>query len=131
MKEILTEASEKQQFLTFLIKKDRDGKNGLWFVLIFLPSLGNFTIRDSVWRKIEANGLPKDLGTHGPFTLGGKIQLLGGDDASPDEKKYIELVRARGSVGFSIPCGTDAFSTREELFGFLLDIDEGLNKNSW
>ena len=128
MKKVVTESSEKQQFSTFLIKKSRDGKMGLWFVMVHVPSLGNYLTKIPVWRKIEDNGLPRDIGAHGPFILGGDIKLLGGDDSGPKEKEYISQVISLGSVPSTIPYGTSAFNDREQLFNFILSHLSGDSK---
>ncbi len=120
MKKMLIKSSDKQQFYTFLIKKSQNGKMGLWFVMIYVPNLDNYLIKTPVWRKIQDNGLPKDIGAHGSFILGGNIRLLGGDDSGQKEKEYISQVRSLGTVPSTIPCGTNAFKDRENLFRFLM-----------
>jgi hypothetical protein len=69
MKRRIAESSPRQVFSTFLIKKSWDGKMGLWFVLIYLPKTQNITSLPPVWRKIEDNGLPINIGNHLGFTL--------------------------------------------------------------
>ncbi|MFA5934315.1 MAG: hypothetical protein WC827_00295 [Candidatus Paceibacterota bacterium] len=116
MKRFLVRSSKENQFWTFLIKKSRNGKMGLWFVMVYVKSL-NFITLSPVWRKIENNGLPKNIGTHGRFILGGDIKLLGGDDAGSNEKEYISQTTQSGSVKHTLPC--DGFG-REKIFRTLL-----------
>jgi hypothetical protein len=124
MKKATVFSSETQQFSTFLIKKSHNGKMALWFVMIFIPSLNNFVTLPPVWRKIEKNGLPKNIGSHGPYILGGNINLLGSNGAGPNEMAYIEKICRLGSVKWTIKNGTSAFENREALFEFLLSFDK-------
>jgi hypothetical protein len=124
MKKTMALSNDKQQFLTFLIKKSPNGKIGLWFVMIFVPSLGNFTTLSPVRRKIEENGLPKDLGDHVSFTLGGNIKLLGQEGAGPNEMAYVERICQQGLVKWTLRFGTDAFKDRETLFKYLLSVED-------
>jgi hypothetical protein len=117
MKKQTALSSERQQFWTFLVRKSQDGKMGLWFVLIFIPSMKCFTVLNPVWRKIQSNGLPKDLGTHGPFILGGDIKLLGGDDAGSNEKASIRMITSAGCVRMTVPAGMPS-DDREQFFSF-------------
>ncbi len=117
MKKSIALSNDKQQFSTFLIKKSRDGKIGLWFVMIFVPSLGNFTTLSPVRRKIEENGLPSNLGNDGSFILCGDIKLLGLDGSGPNEMAYIEKIRRQGMIKYNISLNT---CSKEELFEWLL-----------
>lgn len=122
MKKILAKYSDKQQFWTFKIKENENKTKALWYVLIVVGSV--FTVLRPVWRKIGANGLPANLGNHGPFTLGGEIRLLNKEGAGPNEIKYFDQVLKDGGIKFTVPAGTNGFSNKEELFGFLASHED-------
>jgi len=123
MKKIIALSSKQLQFYTFLIKKSRNEKMGLWFVMVF-PGLGNRNIFSPVWRKIEENGLPKNLGYDGSFILCGDIKLLGQDGAGPNEMAYVERICQQGLVKWTLRFGTDAFKDKETLFKYLLSVED-------
>jgi hypothetical protein len=119
MKKIITLSSKQLQFYTFLIKKSRNEKMGLWFVMVF-PGLGNRNIFSPVWRKIEENGLPKNLGYDGSFILCGDIKLLGLEGAGPNEMAYIEKIRKQGTIKFMLSLNT---CSKEDMFRWLLSAE--------
>ncbi len=115
------EQMKKMEFWTFLIKKSRNEKMGLWFVMIHIPYLGNlFMVRNPVWRKIETNGLPRNLGYHDQTSLEGKLGLLGLENAEPYEMLYISKVRELGSVPSTVHWVPP--NNQEHFFSFLLRI---------
>ncbi len=112
---------KKKEFWTFLIKRSRNGKMGLWFVMIRMPYFGNiFTVLKPVWRKIEKNGLPKDLGYHEGTLIEDELKLLGLEDAGQYEMLYISKIRELGFVPSTVHWVPP--NNREHFFSFLLRI---------
>ena len=120
MKEAVAKKQDKAkaEFWTFLIKKTRDGKNGLWFVMITNPSLQSARVLPPVWRKIQGNGLPDNLGKFSSIPITGEIKLLGGEDAGGYEKQFIKRIQGKGFVRGYVPHGS--FIGREDFFNIML-----------
>jgi hypothetical protein len=111
----------RMEFWTFLIKKNKNGKMGLWFVMISMPYMGNmFMVLKPVWRKIEKKGLPIDLGFLEKTLIKGEIKLLGLEDAGQNEILYISKVRKLGFVPSTVHWVPP--NSREHFFSFLLRI---------
>jgi len=116
--ETKTDKTKKAEIWTFLIKKSNNGKMGLWFVLLISPSLQSCVVKPPVWRKIQENGLPENLGTYGSAKIKGEIKLLGEKDAGDYEKAYIKRTLTKGCVHMSIP--HMSFSDRETIFDVMI-----------
>jgi len=111
----------RMEFWTFLIKKNKNGKMGLWFVMISMPYMGNmFMVLKPVWRKIEKKGLPIDLGFLEKTLIKGEIKLLGLEDAGQNEILYISKVRKLGFVPSTVHWVPP--NSRDHFFSFLLRI---------
>lgn len=111
----------RMEFWTFLIKKNKNGKMGLWFVMISMPYMGNmFMVLKPVWRKIEKKGLPIDLGFIEKTLIKGEIKLLGLEDAGQNEILYISKVRKLGFVPSTVHWVPP--NSRDHFFSFLLRI---------
>lgn len=111
----------RMEFWTFLIKKNKNGKMGLWFVMISMPYMGNmFMVLKPVWRKIEKKGLPIDLGFLEKTLIKDEIKLLGLEDAGQNEILYISKVRKLGFVPSTVHWVPP--NSRDHFFSFLLRI---------